>query len=90
MHKQMDSERFNCTPTSMLGKLPQQGKLHWKVQVATLVHAYRCRSSATGFSPYFLVFGSHPRIALAVAFGVKFADMESVNTEKHGKIKKLS
>ena len=29
------------------------------------------------------MFGRHPRLALDVAFGVKFADMGSVNTDKY-------
>ena len=70
----------------MLWTLPEQGKLHWKDLVATLVHEYNCtRSPATGISPYFLTFGGHSRLVLIVALEVKFADMESANTEGHTK-----
>ena len=48
------------------------------------MHAYNgTGSSATGLSPYFLMFGRHPGLELDVAFGVKFVDVESVNTEKY-------
>ena len=52
-------------------------------QVTTLVHAYNYTITATWFSPYFPIFGRHPRLALDVTLGVKFADMESVNTKKY-------
>ena len=64
-HLQMNAqcERFNSTEISMLGTLQGQGKLQWKDQVATPMHAYNCtRSNTTGFSPYFLMFGRHPRL----------------------------
>ena len=50
-------DRFNSTVISMLGISPEQGKLHWQDQVATLVHAYSCiRCTTTCLSPYFLRF----------------------------------
>ena len=85
-HPQMNCqcERFDSTLIRILGTLPEQGKSHWKDQVASLVHAYNCtRSTATDLSPCFLMFSRHQRLALDVAFGVIFADMQSVNTEKY-------
>ena len=76
-------EGFNSSLISMLETLPVQRKLHWKDHLATLVHVYNCtRSIVTSFSAYFLMFGRYPRLAQDVAFGVNFADMASINTEK--------
>ena len=55
-------EGFNATLISMLGTLPKKPKSTWREQVPTLVHAYNCtRNSATGFSPYYLMFGCKPQ-----------------------------
>ena len=49
---------FNATLSNMLGTLPEKSKITWREQVPTLVHAYNCtRNNATGFSPYYLMFG---------------------------------
>ena len=77
-------ERFNYTLMNMLGTLPEQENSDWKDQIASLVYAYNCtRSTTAGLSPYFLISGRYPRLALDVAFVIKFADMESVNMGKY-------
>ena len=49
---------FQCNLISMLGTLPEKPKSTWREKVPTLVHAYNCtRNNATGFSPYYLMFG---------------------------------
>ena len=54
-------ERFNSTLINMLGTLPKEKKSEWKNHVGTLVHVYNCTlNSATGFSPYYLMFGRQP------------------------------
>ena len=54
-------ERFNSTLINMLGTLPKEKKSEWKNHIGTLVHTYNCtRNSATGFSPYYLMFGRQP------------------------------
>ena len=83
-NKNGQCERFDSTLISILGILPEQGKSYWKGHIAVIVHAYMCtRSTTTGYSPYFLIFGSHLRLALDVSFRVKFADMELVSTRKY-------
>ena len=57
----------------MLGTLSSHAKArkNWQEWITTLTHAYNCTiSSVTGYSPYFLMFGHTPRIALDVEMGV--------------------
>ena len=54
----------------MLGTLTPEQKKDWKSHVPALAHAYNCtRNAATGFSPYFLLFGREPRLPVDVEFG---------------------
>ena len=60
-------ERFNSTQINMLGTLPKEKKSEWKNHIGMLVHAYNCtQNSATGFSPYFLMFGRQPHLPIDV------------------------
>ena len=65
-------KRFNGTLLNMLGTLTPEQKKDWKSHVPALVHAYNCtRNAATGFSPYFLLFGKEPRLPVDVEFGLQ-------------------
>jgi hypothetical protein len=67
-------ERFNRTLIDMIGTLEGEPKKDWKACIKHLTHAYNCtRNSATGFSPYFLLFGRVPRMAVDVQFGLSDA-----------------
>ena len=64
-------ERFNRSLLSMLGTLRPDDKIDWKKHVAPLVHAYNCtKHDSTGFSPYKLMFGREPRLALDIVLGI--------------------
>lgn len=65
-------ERFNRTLLSMLRCLPSQAKADWKSSLNKVVHAYNCtRSEVTGYAPYYLMYGRHPRLPIGVMFGLK-------------------
>ena len=60
-------ERFNRTLIHMLGTLEEDNKANWKDFVAPLVHAYNStRHDSTGVSPFYLMFGRHPRLAVDI------------------------
>ena len=55
----------------MLGTLSTEDKIDWKSQIAAMTHTYNClKNASTNFSPYFLMFGRHPRLPIDVAFGL--------------------
>ena len=65
-------ECFNSTLLNMLGTLTPEQKKDWKNHVSAMVHAYNCtKNAATGFSPYYLLFGRKPRLPVDVEFGLQ-------------------
>lgn len=74
-------ERFNQTLLKMLGTLDDHQKTDWKEHVPSLVHAYNAtHHGSTGFSPYFLMFGRHPRLAIDAFLGLP---TDSLSSSKH-------
>lgn len=64
-------ERFNRTLLNMLGTLDPRQKQQWSRHVGHLVHVYNCSvNEATGYSPYFLMFGREARLPIDLSFGV--------------------
>ena len=68
----------------MLGTLPDDFKSKWPQHISTLVYAYNCtRSNATGFSPYYLLYGRHPLLPIDIEFGVFIPELSEVVTYKY-------
>ena len=64
-------ERFNRTLLNMLGTLQDNQKADWKSHLSTLTHAYNAAThDSTGFSPFYLMFGRHPRLAVNAFLGI--------------------
>lgn len=64
------AERFNRTLMRMLGTLSDDHKKNWKEYVPAMVQAYNAtKSSSTGYSPHFLMFGWHPRLSVDAYLG---------------------
>lgn len=79
-HPQGDTqpERFNRTLLSMLGTLQPSQKQKWSQYVSLLVHAYNCtRNDATGYSPYYLMFGHEARLPIDLCFGKSPTECET-------------
>ena len=77
------AERFNRNLLRMLGTLPNDQKSDWKSYVAPLVQAYNVtESEATGFSPHFLMFGTHPRLSVDAYLGLDPMDTDTSSNPK--------
>ena len=62
-------ERMNQTIIRMIGKLEEDRKACWSEHLSELLLAYNStRSAATGYSPYYLLFGRRPRIPVDYLF----------------------
>ena len=76
-------ERFNQTLLNMLGTLEDHQKSDWKSYIAPLVHSYNAtRHDITGFSPFFLMFGRHPRLAVDAYLGLT-SEEPSISDREH-------
>ena len=82
-------ERFNSTLCNMLGTLSEEEKSDWKSHLGCMTHAYNCtKHASTTYSPYYLMFGRHPRLPIDVEFGLNKSNC-SDNSSKSRYIQKL-
>lgn len=77
-------ERFNQTLLNMLGTLENHKKDDWKSYVAPLVHSYNAtKHPSTGYSPHFLMFGRHPRLAVDAYLGISKPEECDIVSQDH-------
>ena len=82
-------ERFNSTLCNMLGTLSEEEKSDWKSYLGCMTHAYNCtKHASTTYSPYYLMFGRHPRLPIDVEFGLNKPNCGD-NSRKSRYIQKL-
>ena len=63
---------MNRTLLGMLRTLPENHKSKWASHVNHLIHSYNCtRHDTTGYSPYYLLLGRHPRLPLDLLLNLK-------------------
>ena len=56
-------ERSHQAIMHMIGKLGEDKKANWPSHLAEIVHTYSAtRSTVTGYSPHYLMFGQWPRL----------------------------
>ena len=68
----------------MLGTLKEHQKEDWKSYVAPLVHSYDAtRHNSTGYSPFFLKFGRHPRLAVDAYLGLQSPEQTELRLKEH-------
>ena len=73
----------------MLGTLSDEEKSDWKSHLGCMTHAYNCtKHVSTTYSPYYLMFGRHPRLPIDVEFGLHKPNC-SDNCSKSRYIQKL-
>ena len=71
------TERFNRTLINLLGTLDPEQKADWKSHIESLTHAYNCtRHESTGHTPFFLMFGRHPRLPIDILLDKLTVDEE--------------
>ena len=82
-------ERFNSTLCNMLGTLSEEEKSDWKSYLGCMTHADNCtKHASTTYSPYYLMFGRHPRLPIDVEFGLPKSNSGD-NSSKSRYVQKL-
>ena len=75
-------ERMNQTIIRMIGKLEEDKKACWSEHLPELLLAYNAtRSTVTGYSPYYLLFGRRPRIPVDYLFPTLYDSLHQTKME---------
>ena len=65
-------ERYNRTLLNTRGTLNEHQKADWQSHLSTLTHAYNATEhESTGYSPFYLMFGRHPRLDIDSFLGLQ-------------------
>ena len=81
-------ERFNHTLLNMLGTMSEKQKSNWKAHMASFTHAYNAAvHESTGFSPFYLMFGRHPRVAIDAFLGIRSSEERKSHQDYVDKLK---
>lgn len=76
------TERMNRSLLNMLRTLENYEKIDWKQHLSRLVYAYNCtKHTSTGYSPYYLMFGRHPRLPIDALLPQR--DVENVTSDEY-------
>ena len=68
----------------MLRTLPEDFKSKWPQHINTLTYAYICtHSNATGYSPYYLLYGRHSLLPIDIGLGVFTPQLSQAVTYKY-------
>ena len=77
-------ERFNATLINMIKTLEYEDKVVWTKHVPTLCAAYNStRHISTGFSPFWLMMGRKPRLAIDLNIGTNLPEHGPSSSSKY-------
>ena len=79
-----NSERFNSTLINMIRTLEYEQKVRWTTHLNALCSAYNSTvHSSTGFSPYWLMMGRKPRLAVDLNLGTNLPEYGPSSSSKY-------
>ena len=80
-------ERYNEILLNMMGTLKERQKSDWKTFVLSLTHAYNATMhESTRFSPFYLMFGPHPRLVIDAFLGIGLSEEHNLHQDNVDRI----
>ena len=75
-------ERYKEILLNMMGTLKERQKSNWKTFVPSLTHAYNATMhESTRFSPFYLMFGRHPRLVIDAFLGIGLSEEHNLHQD---------